>query len=140
MAYATKADLEIRFGCDEIASLTDRNRDEEADDDVVAEALADATEEIDGYLANIYTLPLATVPGLIVRLACDVARYRLWKDAASEYVRWGYEDAISTLGRIASGKMRLPIAVSAAPPSVVVVKARTAAFTGELWGKTPWFE
>ncbi|MCR6494794.1 DUF1320 family protein [Thermomonas sp. S9] len=49
--------------------------------------LDDAQAEIDGYIASRYKLPLPTVPAALARIACDVARYRLWEDVASDDVR-----------------------------------------------------
>lgn len=108
MSYATAADLETRFGEAEIDQLSWRGL--ASDPDVVLAALADADNEIDGYLAVLYQLPMELVPPLIVRIACDVARFRLWKDGASESVRQAYEDAVAALRGIAAGKIRLPVA------------------------------
>ena len=59
------------------------------------------------YLAARYALPLATTPPLVQQLACEIARYRLWKDAPSERVRHGYQDAVGQLKRLAAGDNRL---------------------------------
>jgi len=116
MTYATQADLEARFGLDELTQLTDRTNAGVPDAVVVARALADADAEIDGYLASRYALPLATVPPVLARIACDIARYRLWEDRASEEVRRRYEDARRLLESIARGQVSLGLpAVSAAP-------------------------
>ena len=53
---------------------------------------------------------LPTVPAVLVRLACDVARYRLWRDRASEEVRRRYEDAIKLLINISRGVVALGLA------------------------------
>ena len=111
MTYAAQADLVTRFGGDEIAQLSERyGIGTTSAAEVIAAALADADVEIDGYLAGSYTLPLASVPQLVVRLACDIARYRLWKDQAGDKVRQGYEDAVDLLRRIAAGTVKLTIA------------------------------
>ncbi len=39
--------------------------------------MSDSSGQIDGYLAARYTLPLVSVPQNLVRLCCDLARYRL---------------------------------------------------------------
>lgn len=103
MPYATRADLEIRFGAAEVAQLADPYGAGAPDDAVLTPALADADAEIDAYLVGRYTLPLAAVPANLARIACDIARYRLWKDQASEEVRMRYQDAVRYLERIASG-------------------------------------
>lgn len=107
MPYCVQADLEARYGADEILQLTDREGAGATDANIVATAIAAAGMEIDGYLAAKYALPLALTPPLVQQLACEIARYRLWKDKASERVRSGYEDAVDQLKRLASGAMRL---------------------------------
>lgn len=109
MGYATKSDLITRFGDDELTQLTDRVGAGAADAAAVARALTDAEAEIDGYLAARYRLPLASVPPLLTRLACDLARYRLWSDLASEEVRRRYEDARRLLESLASGRVTLGV-------------------------------
>jgi phage gp36-like protein len=107
MPYAVTADLETRFGAVEILQLADRDGSGVSDPGVVDAAIAAATVEIDGYLAVKYALPLAAIPPLVTQLACDIARYRLWKDRASPLVRQNYDDAVDQLKRLSSGAMRL---------------------------------
>lgn len=118
MGYATQADLEQRFGAAELIQLTDRAEPPAGavDGQVVARALADADALIDSYLAARYDLPLATPPALLVGLACDVARYQLYDDAAPEEVRRRYEDALARLKQLATGVMVLDVGGQEAPP------------------------
>jgi phage gp36-like protein len=118
MPYAAQADLEARFGADELTQLTDRVGAGVPDAGIVARALADADAEIDGYLASRYALPLATVPPVLNRIACDIARYRLWEDRASEEVRRRYEDARRTLESLAKGVMSLGLPEASAAPAL----------------------
>ena len=104
MPYATQADLETRFGSEELAQRTDRINGSVIDATVVARALADADAEIDAYLAVRYQLPLASVPAALGRVACDIARYRLC-DVPPEEVRTRYEDAVRDLKRAADGSL-----------------------------------
>lgn len=106
---------------------------------VIEAALADADTEIDGYLAVIYSLPLASVPSLVTRLACDIARYRLWKDRASEQVRQGYEDAVDVLKRISSGSVKLVMAEGAEPDGNTAASpaSRVLAFTDDILALMP---
>ena len=104
MTYATRADLEARFGADEICEL-------DPPDDAVdrtANALADAAAEIDGKLAIGYDLPLpaGTYP-LLVSIACDIARYRLYDDSPIEEPKMRAMKARSKLQGIAGGKTLL---------------------------------
>lgn len=105
--YATVADLVRRYGEAEIQQLTDRlDPPAGAIDNAVADrALADADAEIDAYLAARYTVPMSPAPAVIGRLACDIARFRLWEDRASDEVRRRYEDARRMLEAIAAGRV-----------------------------------
>lgn len=107
MTYATQADLVDRFGEQELQQLTDRTNGAVIDTVVLGRALADADAEIDSYLATRYTLPLASTPVVLTRLACDMTRYRLYDDAVSETVRVRYQDAVSLLKRMSSGDVLL---------------------------------
>ena len=119
MTYATQQDLVDRFGYEQLAQLSDRINGTVIDAAVVARALADADAEIDGYLATLYALPLASVPALILRVACDIARYRLFGDRMTDQVKQFYADAVRDLKAISSGTIKiggaasLPIAESA---------------------------
>lgn len=73
----------------------------------IDEALSDASEEVDGYLASRYTLPLDPVPGFLVRLTGNIARYYLHDDRASEEIEKRYRDSVKTLTAIADGKVSL---------------------------------
>jgi len=118
MTYATQADLEARFGADELTQLTDRIGSGLPDASIIARALADADAEIDGYLASRYALPLAIVPTALARIACDIARYRLWEDRASEEVRRRYEDARRLMESIAKGMVSLGLPEASAAPAL----------------------
>ena len=115
MTYAVQQDLVDRFSAEELAQLTDRDQALVIDTDVLGRALADADAEIDGYLAARYSLPLATAPAALVRVAADIARYRLWADRASEAVRKRYEDAVRDLKAMSSGGIVIDGAVALAP-------------------------
>ncbi len=115
MSYATQADLETRYGVIEIAQLSDRVNGTTADATVVARAIADAEAEIDGWLGQRYQLPLASVPAVLGLIACDLARYYLYDDRATDAVKKRYDDAVRRLKALASGEMVLD---GAAPPEV----------------------
>ena len=117
MPYATLQDLVDRFGYEQLAQLSDRDAGAVIDEVVVGRALADADAEIDGYLAALYALPLTAVPALLVRMACDLARYRLFGDRVTEQVRQLYTDAVRDLKAIAGGAIKIDGAASLAPSS-----------------------
>jgi len=118
MSYATQADLEARFGVDELTQLTDRAGAGVPDATIVARALSDAAAEIDTYLASRYALPLSPVPTVLARIACDIARYRLWEDRASDEVRRRYEDNVRLLEGIAKGVLSLGLPEADAAPAL----------------------
>ena len=101
MAYLTVDDLQARYPAD--AYLL-------ADTDAVSAAIADAVAEADGYLAGRYSLPLPAVPPVLVGRLCDMARYRLWRDEASDEVRTRYRDAVAWLRDLSAGRAALVFA------------------------------
>ena len=103
--YASRADLESRFGEAEIANLEVMQSTPNAID----EALQDATEEIDSYVAVKYQLPLPSVPSTLKRVACNIARYRLYFQQPTEEIENRYKAEIDYLKRVADGKAILNI-------------------------------
>jgi len=75
----------------------------------INEALQDAAEEINGYIGGRYPLPLPNVPSNLNRMACDIARYRLYYQQPTEEVRNRYKDAIKFLERVQDEKAHLQI-------------------------------
>ncbi|MFH7767728.1 gp436 family protein [Acinetobacter sp. BSP-28] len=102
--YATESDLVARFG-DEIENLKTMLPSQSS----VQDAIQDATEEINGHIGGRYPLPLPNVPSNLKRMACDIARYRLYFQQPTEEVRKRYEDAIAFLKRVADNKAHLQI-------------------------------
>lgn len=112
MAYATRQDIEDRYGSDVlpwIENPADPDGDEIVDEEAVNRAMSDAAAEIDPYLAVKYVLPLTENPDLLVRLSVDIAIYRITPDAlgSTEERRQRYDDAVRTLKSIATGTMAL---------------------------------
>lgn len=103
--YATEENLVARFG-QEVDQLKLMHASTST---AVEDALQDATEEINGYIGGRYALPLPNVPSNLERMACDIARYRLYFQQPTEEVRKRYEDAISFLKLVATGKAHLQI-------------------------------
>jgi phage gp36-like protein len=102
--YATETDLVARFGA-ELEQLKRMLPSSTA----VQDAIQDATEEINGHIGGRYALPLPNVPSNLKRMACDIARYRLYFQQPTEEVRQRYEDAIAFLKRVADNKAHLQI-------------------------------
>lgn len=115
MTYATQQDLIDRFGEEELIQLTDRAGLGAVESIAVARALADAEAEIDSYLVVRYAVPVAPAPAMLVRVACDVARYRLYANAPTQPVRVAYEDAVKFLRDVAAGKASLGAGAESLP-------------------------
>jgi len=103
--YATEADMVKRFAND-IEELKLMHADAAVS---INEALQDAAEEINGYIGGRYPLPLPNVPSNLNRMACDIARYRLYYQQPTEEVRNRYKDAIKFLERVQDEKAHLQI-------------------------------
>lgn len=101
--YATEEDLIKRFG-NEVENLKTM-----LPEGAIAEALQDATEEIDSYVAVKYSLPLPSIPSTLQRIACNIARYRLYFQQPTDEVENRYKAEIDFLKRIADGKAVLNI-------------------------------
>lgn len=115
MTYCTLSDLTTRFGEEEITQLTDRGMTGAVDTSVSDKAIADADAEIDGYLAGRYTLPLAYIPSNLTRIACDIARYLLYENAATQIVIDRHEAASRYLEMVGKGTIDLPPDVNGDP-------------------------
>ncbi len=131
MPYATRTDLEDRYGADELTQ-----RESVLPAGAVDRALADADIEIDSYLATRYSVPMSPVPDNVTRIGAAIARYRILGDAVTELARKEYEDARAWLKDVATGRVQIngatPLA-SAAPAAVVdYVVGRDKAFTGGI--------
>lgn len=113
--YATETDLKKRFGARQIDELKSMHVQDVAEGeepkpvDAVQIALQDSSEEIDGYIGGRYSLPLANVPSNLNRIACDIARYRLYFEQPTEHVTKLYDDAIAFLKRVQDKKADLQI-------------------------------
>ncbi|BCX74650.1 gp436 family protein [Acinetobacter sp. Tol 5] len=101
--YATEEDMIKRFG-NEVENLKAM-----LPEGGIAEALQDATEEIDSYVAVKYSLPLPSIPSTLQRIACNIARYRLYFQQPTDEVENRYKAEIDYLKRIADGKAVLNI-------------------------------
>ncbi len=116
MNYCTQQDLIDRYGETELIQLTDHDSVGEIDSDVLDRAIADSDGEIDGYLKPRFGAPLATVPKVLVRIACDITRYYLYDDQATEHVAQRYKDAVAFLKGVAKGEISIGVDAAGASP------------------------
>lgn len=119
MAYCTQADLIERFGENELLAIARDETGTAIDAAVVERACEDASGEIDGYVSAAgYPVPLVPVPRIVIANACDIARYRLYDEHASDQVQKRYDDAVKFLRSVSRGDVRLGISTGAASSSV----------------------
>lgn len=100
MSYCIDQDLINRFGTQELVRLTniDNISATTINDAVLNVAIADADAVINDYLCDY--LPLPAVPARLVREACNIVRYFLYKDTPTVLVEKNYHDALEYLRRI----------------------------------------
>jgi len=103
MSYASQQALIERFGYQELLNLSDRVGAGIIGAGVIDSALLDADAEINSYLAGRYNLPLTQVSQELLRIACDITRYRLYDILATEAVKIRYDDAIKKLRDVSKG-------------------------------------
>src|SRR5690349_14046360 len=108
MAYATLADLKLRYGETEIVRLAaeDGQVDGPTDTARVDGILSAASAAIDSYIGRRYQTPLSPVPEVIVDACCKLARYDLangGQSQPSDQMRDARKDAIRWLESVAAG-------------------------------------
>lgn len=142
--YCAKADLVERFGTAELVQLTDQTNTPPttADDAEITDACHEASSLIDAYLGARFTLPLATVPPIVKRWACDIARRYLWKDRAKDgsAVVLNYDGAMSQLRDVGKGVAALPDATGLLAPESggqVTVVTSERVFTDDMLSLMP---
>lgn len=134
MTYATPTELLTRFDASEIAQRVDRgvprlvtvqlmidvaagaslgaySADAQARAQaalvVVQRALQDAGDTINGYISARYTLPLAPVPAVLSRVACELARFYLYDDQVTDPIKDRHAANIKWLGEVSKGVVSL---------------------------------
>lgn len=107
MPYCTRQNLIDRFGVAELIQLTDRGAVGLIDDLVLNQAIADASAEIDTYLAGRYDVALVDVPVVLVRTACQLTRFYLYDEVVPELVQNRYDNAVRLLDKIGTGQLTL---------------------------------
>lgn len=136
--YANVQDLRDRFEEVELVQLTDTAMLGEIDSAKVAMALSDASSEIDGYLAKLYKLPINPLPPVLRKLACDIARYRLYLNRADmpDMVSKAYQSAIDYLKQIAKGLIALDAEGNAPSEQATILTDYPPRRTGrdKMWG------
>lgn len=125
MAYCTMGQVEDRYGTDNLTTMSDVNRDQQPDSDVVDRAIADASALMDAYLQKKFVVPIpAPVPPVLVGLCITLTWCNLLRGRRSmtEDARKDCDDAIKTLEGIVAGDIEIGLvpkpAESAGAPGV----------------------
>ena len=140
MIYATVADMISMFTELELIQLTDPMNNAAINAALVEGRIADAQGVIDGWIGQVYRLPLRgcaqppvvagdpvtySVPPQLVRVACDIARFYLYKDVAPDNVVYlRYKAALAELQAIAEGKAGLSCPLGGLPGDLVGADAQ----------------
>lgn len=148
MIYATVAAMIARFGERELVQLTDRDNIPPivVNADLVETKIADASAFVDGYVGQVYQLPLAgcakpdgaggveyVPPPVLERITCDLARYYLHDDLAPENeVYRRYKAAVRELEAVAAGEALLACPWGGSPGVPLVADAQSGA-AGETY-------
>lgn len=134
MSWLTLDHLEQRFGAEQLAEFESSGVDP-------AVAIADAEAECEGWISRAVLLPIASPGQALLRIACDVARYNLWRRAIAEdhpaYI--AYRRAVSDLEDVQAGRLTLSGLIgtdsnasdSKPIPSAWVVASSKKVFTDE---------
>ncbi|MGH7779743.1 MAG: gp436 family protein [Candidatus Binataceae bacterium] len=122
MSYAAPQDIINRYPNRDLVQLTNEDPTATAvNTAALAQALGDASAEIDSYLEARFALPLTDPPAVLTRLASDIAMYRLQALRPLhdlEDARRRYDDAIAMLTKVAAGELTLGLAADNAEPPV----------------------
>lgn len=121
--YCTQTDLVERFGIEELEVHAWDDTTEAINDGKVTQACQDATDEINLYIAGNIPLPAETTPPVLVRIACDIARYNLQARNPLDEAKARYEAAVRTLKDIAGGRASLgPAGQETSPGNVEALR------------------
>jgi phage gp36-like protein len=118
MSYGTAQDLIDRFGREQLIQLTDHSGAGVIDNQVLTQAMSDSDAEVEGFLVGRYTVPLPSVPKIILGYWSDIVRYRLMGDRSTDQADRRYDIAMKFFRAVADGTISLgpdALGVRAAP-------------------------
>ncbi len=132
--YATTSDMTARFDAAELVQLTDDAGNGTIDMARVQLALDQAAATIDGHVSAYYKRIDATdpVPAILIDIACDIARFRLFRQGVPpEHIKTLHDSAMRTLREIASGKVKLDLGEESFEPrdGMILVESQERHFT-----------
>lgn len=106
MPYATAPQLKAVIPTNDLQLLTDFEGMDAPSDQRLEQALADASAEIDSYIAKVVALPLSNPPHILQVICRDLAMHRLYVNLGHDMAAYQRlrSDAIATLRAIARGE------------------------------------
>lgn len=119
MMYATAQDMYSRYSKTAINQLADSKIDVDdatgeqlqTREQIINNAILDASAAIDGYISGRITLPVDKVPAVLVRAACVLAYYNLADGVATEKAEKDKDDIIRFLEKVAAGQISLGLTI-----------------------------
>jgi len=132
MAYCILEDIRQVILDAELIQLTDDARSGVINESRMAQAIASADAEIDGYCAARYTVPFSPVPPIIKKCSVDIAVYNLHARKAMsipEARQVRYDNAVRILKDIASATVSLEEGAATEEKDSAVVDSRRRRFT-----------
>lgn len=107
--YSTLAQAELLYGAEQIAVAFDFTDDGIADTERFELHQRSAFGLINSHIIGHHSLPLTFIPDILVKLEVDIALYNACINALkrTDEMRKRYEDAMKSLEKLASGKMKL---------------------------------
>lgn len=131
MSYSVLDDIKKLIPEDTLIQLTDDDGIGTVNQGRVDEAIAQADSEIDSYCGGRYSVPFATVPGIVKKISVDIAIYNLYSrrvEVIPETRADRYKNAIRQLEGISKGVISIGVdpAPSAATQSSNTVEIATS--------------
>lgn len=117
--YATAQDIYSRYSKTAINQLADSKIDVDdatgeqlqTSEQIINNAILDASAAIDGYISGRITLPVDKVPAVLVRAACVLTYYNLADGVATEKAEKDKDDVIRFLEKVAAGQISLGLTI-----------------------------
>jgi phage gp36-like protein len=106
-SYLTIAELENRIGAGTLRQLSNDNDPGTLDTDLLTELITDASEMIDDYLRQAYSVPFDSPSGGIKRACAKIVIYDLYcrRSTPPQAIQTAYDDAILLLEKMGDRKI-----------------------------------
>ena len=106
MLYCSEQDLIDRFGEDELIDLTDRINLGVINQQVLIQAITDASDQMSVYLSR-FEFTAENLPKVLKPIACDITRYRLYDESITENVQKRYDAGMKFLMSVNKGEITI---------------------------------